>query len=1080
MRELKNEVNIIGGVKQLARNRNRDEDEYRFIASKDNLEAEAQFAKKLLDDIVDGFEKKLNDRASKWDKKFAQNASRFFADDYEGRQRSRENENNSGEKMSFGAQAIKNLVKETTKGGKFSTDKRENVSKILLEVAGIFERTAQIYIAKPIKEAISFMSNAYEANYSAIAGRMGTDRRATHGMLRSAVNELNRSSVKSVVNINKELIPAIRAATEKGFKGSEAAAVGMSNAIDQKIMPWLDTQSDGWTQLQFTLDKNALKQLKASQLAMQETRAGNRLLQSGIINQFTNDMIPTLTNIEYNTADTEQFSDEMKATMAMMVDKFNYTPQEAYNYAKKELDIKNNPFKYITEGNVLEKQKSVAYAFGKGASDSREVERRMSNYTEGMNDYGVGALAREGLINPIDGTTTTEGATRYRKFLKAELDASSVKADASLYDKAVENSKDKVTKTQAHDNWMQNTATGLAFDTNNFNHGVDMLENISKGVTAIIGILATWGAGKLLTKYGGKIISKLGGELFNKAGGKLAEEAGKKAASAAAEKAGSKLATEAAKKAAEAAGGKIAAEAGKSTLQKIGSKTVGWGASLPLTLGFEVGKYGIKSGKKDIKEGHNVRGNISRGGGILAGAGGAIAGGTAAAASMGLISAGAANAWNPVGWALLGAGGLLVAGTAIHRFAASAYDAAKDTKEASDSLIKQYNEEEKERKTTLKSIVDSLNKENTSREDLEAARKFVVDEGLTSQQSANEANIDQLKALTEAYLEATDKMNNKKEESAQNEAKNLAAKAAKTALTSTTDTLDSKILETGQNIAKDSDGLAIHADLRKTDEGKQLIATLESAINMIPDEDRKASLLKDFENASLDVNDAFTTQEAQTLVSKINKAGATTAMWNQAAQSNNLNLGNQASATELANRYTNFQKVASDITKLYNTYLSNPEEQTLESIRSKFIDLSNCHVPKADQEKIISKGGYSLEAARKMLIDSNISVPEYRTGSDYITHDQFAILHKGEAVLTASDTAAARRMSDASTISATDIVKAIQGQTKDIVEVLYTIITELQSGKSNEVFKTQGNDKNNSRLTQFFPKYNNTRNLYNV
>ncbi len=1071
----------------MARNRNRDEDDYRFIASKDNLEAEAQFAKKLLDDIVDGFEKKLNDRASKWDKKFAQNASRFFADDYEGRQRHRENDNNSGEKMSFGAQAIKNLVKETTKGGKFSTDKRENVSKILLEVAGIFERTAQIYIAKPIKEAISSMSNAYESNYSAIAGRMGTDRKATHGMLRSAVDELNRSSVKSVVNINKELIPAIRAATEKGFKGSEAAAVGMSNAIDQKIMPWLDTQSDGWTQLQFTLDKNAIKQLKASQLAMQETRAGNRLLQSGIINQFTNDMIPTLTNIEYNTADTEQFSDEMKATMTMMVDKFNYTPQEAYNYVKKELDIKNNPFKYLTEGNVLEKQKSVAYALGNGASDSREVERRMSNYTVGMGDLGVGAIARGGLINPIDGTTTAEGARRYTKFLNAELDKSSVKADASLYDKAVENAKDKVTKTQAHDNWMQNTATGLAFGTNNFNHGVDMLENIATGVTAIIGILTTWGAGKLLTKYGGKLISKLGGELFNKAGGKLAEEAGKKAAEAAAEKAGSKLATEAAKKAAEAAGGKIAAEAGKSTLQKIGSKTVGWGASLPLTLGYEVGKYGIKSGKKDKEKGHNVRGNMSIGGGIAAGAGGAIAGGTALAASAGLLGAGAANIWNPVGWGLLIAGGAFVAGTAIHRFATSAYDAAKDTKEASDALIKQYNEEEKERKTTLKSIVDSLNKENTSREDLEAARKFVVDEGLTSQQSANEANINQLKALTEAYLEATDKMNSKTEEDAQNEAKNLAAKAADNALTLTIDTLDSKILEAGQNIADtanakdpDANALAIHSDLRETEDGKKLISTLESTINMISDAEKKQSLLEDFKNASVDKNDAFTTQEAQTLMSKINKAGATTAMWNQAAQDNKINLGNNASAPELANRYANFQKVASEITKLYNTYESSPDEHTLTTIQGKFNDLSNCHVPKADQEKIISKGEYPLETVKQLLADANLSIPEYRTGSDYITHDQFAILHKGEAVLTAADTAVAKRMSDASTISATDIVKAIQGQTKDIVEVLYTIITELQSSKTNEVFKTQGNDKDNSRLTQFFPKYNNTRNLYSV
>ena len=1058
----------------MARNRNRDEDEYRFIASKDNLEAEAQFAKKLLDDIVDGFEKKINDRASKWDKKFAQNASRFFADDYEGRQRHRENDNNSGEKMSFGAQAIKNLVKETTKGGKFSTDKRENVNKILLEVAGIFERTAQIYIAKPINEAISSMSNAYESNYSAIAGRMGTDRKATHRMLRSAVDELNRSSVKSVVNINKELIPAIRAATEKGFKGSEAAAVGMSNAIDQKIMPWLDTQSDGWTQLQFTLDKNALKQLKASQLAMQETRAGNRLLQSGIINQFTNDMIPTLTNIEYNTSDTEQFSDEMKATMTMMVDKFNYTPQEAYNYAKKELDIKNNPFKYITDGNVLEKQKSVAYAFGNGASDSWEVERRMNNYTEGMNDFGVGAFVAKGLINSIDGTATTESGTRQRKMFNNNPYDYSVEADASLYDKTVETSKDKVTKTQAHDNWMQNTTTGLTFGTNNFNHGVDMLENIATGVKAIIGILAAWGAGKLLNKFGDRLVSKLGGELFKKAGGKLAEEAGKK----------------------------VVTEAGSGLLSRIGQTTIKAGAALPLAAGTAIGAYGISAGKKDKEEGHNVRGNISIGGGIAAATGGAIAGGTALAASAG-IAVGAANIWNPIGWGLLLAGGVAVAATAIHRFSNNMSEAAKEAKENYKNVSDAYAAETKDRKEKMRSVLDQITKDNATEEDLNDARKTLIEQGMVTEDQARTMNKDSLASLTSAYLDSANKISGKEEAVSEVMSNALAAdadsseKATKKAISEYLRTINPY---TSPDAVKNSSGVVIDRNAEgiwtnsKAEELNKLIVELIDSNNNFEGKLSKENV--DFLKAYREeygkggqITGIERGKAANILFGNTSQKGVVDtesiviAAKRSQADSFLAALPQTETAQAKQDKTAKYQKALLELENQYNLYQTNPSEYGQKAVELMVDQFNILHENKVDpkvRDEAIAKGNLHTNDAKMILESLGKTVPEYRTGSDYITHDQFAILHKGEAVLTAADTSAAKRMSDASTISATDIVKAIQGQTKDIVEVLYTIITELQSGKTNEVFKTQGNDKDNSRLTQFFPKYNNTRNLYSV
>ena len=124
------------------------------------------------------------------------------------------------------------------------------------------------------------------------------------------------------------------------------------------------------------------------------------------------------------------------------------------------------------------------------------------------------------------------------------------------------------------------------------------------------------------------------------------------------------------------------------------------------------------------------------GGGVAMAAGGiGVAGG--------MLAAGAANAWNPVGWGLLIAGGLAVAATAIHRATDTTVNLADDLeqeKKIAVQGIKDYNEQ------TIDSMYDVREaiKQATSYEE---AKNIALQSGIISQQDLNNATDKSVEAL---------------------------------------------------------------------------------------------------------------------------------------------------------------------------------------------------------------------------------------------------------------------------------------------------------------------------------------------
>lgn len=770
----------------MARSRKDDDDSYLKVSSRENLEEEAQMAKDIIDEtasharrqyrsVADDINKRLHDHESSMASLVAKS-----------------NENRNKE-FSATQDMFKSILEQTGPGQKFDVNWKSVGLNIGKELLNMGVKIFNTYITEPITSALDDMSSAYESNFTNIAGRMGMMRRDTHNLMHSAVKQLNDSNYKSAINANKELIPALSTAAEKGFKGQEAISVALANAVDSKIMPWLDTSSDAWTNIQYNLSSGMQNTLKAQQLILQESRSGNRLLQSGIINTLTADIAPLLSNIDYNTvdfSDTTKVSAELQGMMQYYLDR-GYDNQQAYKAAQEALDIYRNPFKYINSDKASEVLKARAAGDGESISGMLEAEASLTGLAAGAkNHYAAGAII-EGLgVDPGTGGTRVEDAQRRHATQMDIINdtagyiSSALKADEDTYQSIADEAAEKITATMEHDNSIQNQTTELSYFLNDIPHGVTLLKTIAKSLTTIIGMLAGKLVGDLVTSFlgNGKVKSLANGAkgFFKQGGSKLrgATSGAARGLANAATKLPGVTATEAG----------IGSLGLKATLGNIGAGVTGGSASsllstaaggltvaAPVVVGVTAAKHGITEGVKDLKsDDHKVRGGISIASGVAAGVGGAAVAG-------GMLAAGAANAWNPVGWGLLIGGTVGVIATSLARLGDEVDVNAEAVKAHSKALHEAYKEEHQERQKGVRDIINNLKDGNVTQEDLLEARTYAVEQGLMTQEEAQNANAEQLTQLTMAYLKATNQMDPSKEEAADNTATNLAADAAKAA-----------------------------------------------------------------------------------------------------------------------------------------------------------------------------------------------------------------------------------------------------------------------------------------------------------
>ena len=331
------------------RDTNNNDRDYVF-ANNENLEKQAELMQRMADDVLKRLETGYESIAARISSNYQKEYSKLEKAINEA---NADREKRRNESSSFKENLYTNILNQTGAGQKFDTNWKSVGLTIGRELVQGIERAFSTYLLAPIKTGFSEMSATYEREFTEIAGRMGTNRSETYDTMKGAIDRLMATSAKWAVDINRDLIPALRDATKQGFTGDAAEEVALSNAIDKRIMPWLDTASDTWANLVFNLDKNAMQQIKGQQLLLQASESGNRLLQSGVINQLTTDIAPTLTNIDFNTGGAANLGPEAMAHMEKLVSQ-GLSPQEAYAIVQDTLKIWKDPAAALQSGEAYD------------------------------------------------------------------------------------------------------------------------------------------------------------------------------------------------------------------------------------------------------------------------------------------------------------------------------------------------------------------------------------------------------------------------------------------------------------------------------------------------------------------------------------------------------------------------------------------------------------------------------------------------------------------------------------------------------------------------------------------------------
>lgn len=1027
----------------MARNPNRGSDNYIF-SSEENLERQARIMEEMADRVARHMERSFESvsrrlsesqerELNKWDKT-VQAALK------------QQEEARKGNGMSFKQNMAANILNQTGSGQKFDANWKSvgvTIGKTILEgLSNIFS----IYVTKPIQQGFRDMSSAYESNFSEIAGRMGTNRDQTYNIMKDTVNSLT-GSLKNAIDANNELIPELRKVSGQGFTGDKAISQALANAVDAKLMPWLDTANDTWANLSFNLSKTQMQQIKGQQLLLQETQSGNRLLQSGIINQLTNDIAPVLTNIDLNTGGAQNLAPEAQAHMVSLMDQ-GYSAQEAYAAVQENLKVWKDPTAGFDKGDYSSVMKAQAAYLGGDYSDIAVADAYGHNLAAGAGNNA--GFIQHGLgLNLATGIYRAEGSSQYLKGLYGtDWDSFKNENANEVYQSLVDKINEKVTATQSYDNYLKNTTTQAAYGLNSWAHGPEVITEIGTTLKKILAAIVGGAIGNGVLKWatGGQAGEGLIGNLFKSSSG------------------GSSV-------------GKVA---------KVGTSVLNKGivaTALPLAVGTAVGAYGIKEGISDIKDDHKVRGGFS------------IAGGATAAAG-GLIAAGAANAWNPVGWGLLLGGAVTVAATQLNRWSENLNQADEQAKKRYESLAEQTNIEIKDRQKTMQQLAAIASDSSSSEEELNMIRSELVKNGLLSEIDAMKLSQKQLSELTKSYMIASNQFKNK-DEAWDTFSKNHISDSADTMQASLSDAIyatgtggksliDKAISEAREGIDESLWSTYDATDISNTDYGNKLKLYTESLVQSLEAVDAKQGKKA---RKYLD-NNTFTYSDMTEVAKIVNKNKNIDLETAQSTALHYANLDNEVefhSTQSLSNNLDTAKSIAHQIEFLKASYDADPSDDVANKLISQYKSLSDLHLDSTAKEKLnstyplVPQTRSLLEAVKDESGNSKYTVPSYAVGTPYLYQDTVAQLHKGEAVLTKSENKARlagllglnTEKSETSNLTATEIVNAITSQTSELKQAINEIINAITSSSKQASFSP----RTNNAIEMMMPTIANTRNL---
>lgn len=868
-------------------------------------------------------------------------------------------------------------------------------------------------------------ASVYRDTYTNVSVRTGINRQTYYDNQWNLNNRLSSLGLRDNVR-SSEVQTMWNSLANTGMNESQMFATAIDNVVTNKIVPYLDTTSQEFNLLNTRLNNDFVKDIRGINKANLEI-AGNNYVTESLLNTIIDKVQPMSDEALQNLA---LGSTEITSFVNTLMSK-GYDRDTAVSYATKYFQAQEYGDQMLSSGSTADKLfmadiMTNPYLNLYDLDDAPNIMALYGNRAlEFAGNLGGYSSSTNGVVTNMVahslGYTYGDFSNAY-KLLDEGLTFTDIANNTSLTPAQISAYSNQATNTFA--SGQNQTVEELQSVTleNFMNELAVIYEKL--GLTGPIIVGAIEGLGNILiTWLGANLVSKFfggsGSGLLGKVGSALKTGAGKVG---------------------------TAAKTGLSAVGN-GSMLAGVGNLASVAGGAYLGYQGFSNMASDISNGEfNFGTGLSTAQGI-AGTTAAVAGGTAIGASL-LGASGVAAAAGPIGWAALAVAGIVAAGKAAYDYSKKSVDASEELKAATEAEIKTKKEANLQEEKELNKVYAQIRQTN----DLEYAKQLAVNAGITTEAELREEQIntkDALVELTEEYISQKKKLN---QDTTQylSDIKGINDKEQK-------DFIEDFLTKYG--IDKD------YGDL--TNEDKQVINSygqemqdyareMIEAGNISADgktyaNDTYKHLAFMVEKGLLDhdyTDDNVTKEDYRILFREGTNADRRTAGKTMLLNDEIYNslLANESVRSVLGYKYDyntmlgNEQSIATTLGEL--VYAANENDK--DSVEGYVKTLKQLGVNSIDDLT-----GSAKEDLQNAL--NQVGIESYRQGINNVPADQLAMLHQGEAVLTASTANELRNMTDVyreTTSQTFNLDAIIQNQTSALIIKMDEIIRAITTGVS--------------------------------